>query len=235
MLSGAATPAPGLQAMNSVDRRLVRREAQLVQLFDPPFNTTSLNPGYIKGYIPGVRENRGQCTHAALWAAMAFAQLGETDRAWELVSLLNPVRHGGTPERIATYHAEPYVIATDVYGMAPDVRHGGWTWHTGSAGWMYRLLVETLAGLNLEGTQLRLTPQLPTDWPGFKRSYRYRKTVYHITVQRSPNPATTDGQLILDGILLAGIAIPLVDDQREHQVTFSVPPALRNRIALAGG
>ena len=176
----------------------------------------------------------GQYTHGAIWAAMAFAQLGETDRAWEVVSLLNPVRHGGTPERIATYLVEPYVIAADVYGVAPHVGRGGWTWYTGSAGWMYRLLVETLAGLNLEGTQLRLTPQLPTDWPEFKMNYRYRKTVYHITIQRSPNPATTDGQLILDGILFAGIAIPLVDDQKDHQVTFSVPPSLPNRVAIPG-
>ena len=232
VISGAASNARALQAMNSVDHRLVRRDAQLVQLFDPPFNTSTLNPGYIKGYIPGVRENGGQYTHGAIWAAMAYAQLEETDRAWELVSLLNPVRHGGTAERIAVYRVEPYVIAADVYAVAPHVGRGGWTWYTGSAGWMYRLLVETLAGLNLEGTQLRLTPKLPTGWPGFTMSYRYRKTVYRITVQRAPDRTTSGGGLTLDGLALAGDSIPLVDDQLEHQATFIVAALPSISVAL---
>jgi len=132
--------------MDSVDRRLVRRDSGLIQLFDPPFDQSPLNPGYIKGLHSGVRENGGQYTHGAIWTVMAFALLGDSERAWELFALLNPVHHGGTPAQIATYRVEPYVVAADVYAVAPHVGRGGWTWYTGSAGWMYRLLVETLLG-----------------------------------------------------------------------------------------
>ena len=161
VISGAGDPQRARQAMQAVDERLVRRDAGLIQLFDPPFDKSSLNPGYIKGYIPGVRENGGQYTHGAIWTAMAFALMGETDRAWDLFALLNPVHHGATPNQIATYKVEPYVVAADVYAVAPHIGRGGWTWYTGSAGWMYRLLIETLLGVNLEGDQLRLTPSLP--------------------------------------------------------------------------
>jgi cellobiose phosphorylase len=161
VLSGAGDPAHARQAMHAVDQRLVRRDAGLIQLFDPPFDHSPLNPGYIKGYIPGVRENGGQYTHGAIWTAMAFALMGDGDRAWELFALINPVRRGGTAAQIATYKVEPYVVAADVYAVAPHTGRGGWTWYTGSAGWMYRLLVETLLGVNLEGDQLRLAPRLP--------------------------------------------------------------------------
>ena len=167
-----------------MDQRLVRRDAGLIQLFDPPFDKSPLNPGYIKGYIPGVRENGGQYTHGAIWTAMAFALMGESERAWELFALLNPIHHGGTPQQIATYKVEPYVVAADVYAVAPHTGRGGWTWYTGSAGWMYRLLIETLLGVNLEGDQLRLTPRLPKAWTTYKIHYRYRQTVYHITITR---------------------------------------------------
>ena len=125
------------------------------------FRQVAAEPGYIKGYIPGVRENGGQYTHGAIWTTMAFALMGENDRAWELFDLLNPIHHGGTPEQIATYKVEPYVVAADVYAVAPHTGRGGWTWYTGSAGWMYRLLIETLLGVKLEGNQLRLTPRFP--------------------------------------------------------------------------
>ena len=131
-----------------------------------------------------MRENGGQYTHGAIWTAMAFALLGENDRAWELFALLNPIHHGATADQIATYKVEPYVVAADVYAVAPHTGRGGWTWYTGSAGWMYRLLIETLLGVNLEGDQLRLTPRLPKSWTTFKIHYRYRQTVYHITITR---------------------------------------------------
>jgi cyclic beta-1,2-glucan synthetase len=222
VISGAGDPARSRQAMQSVDRRLVRREAGLIQLFDPPFDKSALNPGYIKGYIPGVRENGGQYTHGAIWTAMAFALLGESERAWELFSLLNPVHHSGTPEQIATYKVEPYVVAADVYGVAPHTGRGGWTWYTGSAGWMYRLLVETLLGVHLEGDQLRLNPRLPKTWPSCKIHYRFRQTVYHITVVRLANDATEADSLFLDGQELAGEAIPLRDDRQEHTVEMKI-------------
>lgn len=147
--------------MAAVDQRLVRRPAGLIQLFDPPFDQSALNPGYIKGYIPGVRENGGQYTHGAIWAVMAAALQGDTGRAWEWFGLLNLVHHGGTARDIATYKVEPYGMAADVYALAPHTGRGGWTWYTGSAGWTYRLLVETLLGANLASNELHLTPGCP--------------------------------------------------------------------------
>jgi cellobiose phosphorylase len=204
--------------MNAVNARLVRREAKLIQLFDPPFDKSALNPGYIKGYIPGVRENGGQYTHGAIWTTMAFALMGDNERAWELFGLLNPVHHGGTPDQIATYKVEPYVAAADVYAVAPHTGRGGWTWYTGSAGWMYRLLVETLLGLTLEGDQLRVTPRLPKAWTTYKIHYRFRQTVYHITITRIGDGATGARELSLDGQPLTAETIPLVDDRIEHFV-----------------
>jgi cyclic beta-1,2-glucan synthetase len=212
ILSGAGDPARSRQGMESVDKRLVRRDAGLIQLFDPPFDKSPLNPGYIKAYIPGVRENGGQYTHAAIWTAMAFATMGNNERAWELFNLLNPVNHGASPEQITTYKVEPYVVAADVYGVAPHTGRGGWTWYTGSASWMYRLLVETLLGVHLEGENLRLTPRLPDAWDTYKIHYRYHQTVYHITISRT---AESDF-LTLDGQEIPGLLLPLIDDQKEH-------------------
>ena len=223
VLSGAGQLARSRQAMHSVDERLVRRKAGLVQLFDPPFDRTSENPGYIQGYIPGVRENGGQYTHGAIWTAMAFALLGDSDRAWEIFDLLNPVRHGATAARITTYKVEPYVVAADVYAMAPHTGRGGWTWYTGSAGWMYRLVVETLLGVHLEGNFLRLIPRMPSRWQTYQIHYRYRQTVYHITLRRGADPGRLEGRLVLDGRELSGNALPLVDDRLEHVVEFEVP------------
>jgi cellobiose phosphorylase len=208
--------------MAAVDRRLVRRQDELIQLFDPPFDKSSLNPGYIKGYIPGVRENGGQYTHAAIWTTMAFALMGDTERAWELFGLLNPINHSSTPRQIATYKVEPYVIAADIYAVAPHVGRGGWTWYTGSAGWMYRLLAETLLGLQLEGEQLRVTPRIPKNWTSYKIHYRYRQTVYHITITQAAADTAGRNKLVLDGQELAGETIPLVDDRREHMVEMTV-------------
>jgi cellobiose phosphorylase len=218
LLSGAGEPSRAKEALTSVYNRLVRKEAGLIQLFDPPFDKSALNPGYIKGYIPGVRENGGQYTHAAVWVVMAFALRGDHERAWELFQLLNPVRHGADAPGAATYKSEPYVIAADVYAVPPHTGRGGWTWYTGSAGWTYRLLVETLLGVNREGDALRLVPRLPKAWDSMKVHYRFRQTVYHITYNRwsdvsSPLPATT-----LDGRPLGGELLPLTDDRRDHWV-----------------
>jgi cellobiose phosphorylase len=203
-----------------VDRLLVRREPGLIQLFDPPFDQTPLDPGYIKGYIPGVRENGGQYTHAAIWTVMAFARMGDIERAWELFRLINPVLHADTPERMDTYKVEPYVVAADIYTVSPHAGRGGWTWYTGSAGWMYRLVMETLLGINLEGEVLRLTPRLPKAWPGCKLHYRYRRTVYHITLARLPADAVVPSTLTLDGTSLPGNTFPLRDDLAEYFVEY---------------
>src|SRR5947208_9248292 len=149
VISGAGDPQRSRQAMNAVDQRLIRRESKLIQLFDPPFDKSPQNPGYIKGYVPGVRENGGQYTHAAVWTVMAFALSGDVERAWELWQIINPINHGDRVDKINTYKVEPYVVAADVYGVAPHTGRGGWTWYTGSAGWMYRLLMESFLGLRL--------------------------------------------------------------------------------------
>ncbi|WP_370655881.1 GH36-type glycosyl hydrolase domain-containing protein [Candidatus Deferrimicrobium sp.] len=217
VLSGAGDPGRSRMAMDAVDQRLVRRDDVLIQLLDPPFDKSALNPGYIKGYVPGVRENGGQYTHAAIWAAMAFAALGDSRRAWELLGMINPVTHSKSPEGIAIYKVEPYVVAADVYALPPHTGRGGWTWYTGSAGWMYRLIVESLLGLTLEVDKLRVAPCLPADWKGFKVYYRYRETVYEIDVRQQPGG---EGRTIVtvDGIEQQDEAIPLVDDRRNHTV-----------------
>jgi cellobiose phosphorylase len=222
VISGAGDPSRSRQAMESVDRRLVRRNARLIQLFDPPFDKSSLNPGYIKAYIPGVRENGGQYTHAAIWSAMAFAAMGDHERAWKLFSLLNPVHHGGSSDQIATYKVEPYVVAADVYAVEPHTGRGGWTWYTGSASWMYRLLIDTLLGVNLEGDKLRLDPRLPESWESYKIHYRYRQTVYHITIARGLDAPTVTSVLTLDGREITGSILPLQDDQREHHAELKI-------------
>ena len=188
VLSGAGDKERSRTAMDAVEKRLVHHDKQLIQLLDPPFDKSDLNPGYIKGYVPGVRENGGQYTHAAIWAAMAFAALGDSRRAWELLAMINPINHANTPESIATYRVEPYVIAADVYALPPHTGSGGWTLYTGSAGWMYRLIMESILGLRLEINELRFTPCLPAHWESFKVHYRYHETIYHITVLQSRTP-----------------------------------------------
>jgi len=222
VISGAGEAGRTRQAMLAVDQRLVHRQTGLIQLFDPPFDSSSSNPGYIKGYIPGVRENGGQYTHAAIWSATAFALLGDSERAWELFSLLNPIHHGSTPEQVATYKAEPYVVAADVYALPPHTGRGGWSWYTGAAAWMYRLLVETLLGINLEGDKLRLKPLLPAAWPACKIHYRYRQTIYHISVTRLSGEGADEPSLALDGERLVGDCLRLSDDGLEHTVEMLV-------------
>jgi cyclic beta-1,2-glucan synthetase len=224
VLSGAGDPERSRLAMEVVDRRLVRRDHGLIRLLDPPFDKSTLNPGYIQGYVPGVRENGGQYTHAAIWAAMAFASLGDTRRAWELLAMINPVNHGASPEAIATYKVEPYVVAADVYTVSPHTGRGGWTWYTGSSGWLYRLIVESLLGLTLEADRLRLSPCLPADWKGFNVHYRYRETVYHIAILCLP---AADGRagVTVDGAEQTDKSIPLVDDRREHSVEVRINAA----------
>ena len=212
-------------AMKAVDQRLVRREHALVQLLDPPFDKANLDPGYIRGYVPGVRENGGQYTHGAIWAAMAFAALGERERAWELLRMINPVNHALSADAVAAYKIEPYVVAADVYALTPHTGRGGWSWYTGSAGWMYRLVMESLLGLRLEGSKLHLDPCLPADWPGFKMHYRYRETVYHIVVSQARTPESAERaviRVVVDGAEQYDNAIPLIDDQREHAVEVAV-------------
>ena len=221
VLSGAGDLTRSRTAMAAVDRRLVRRDHALIQLLDPPFDKSALNPGYIKGYVPGVRENGGQYTHAAIWTVMAFAALGDNQRAWELFDMINPINHANSEAAIATYKVEPYVVAADVYAVAPHIGRGGWTWYTGSSGWMYRLIVESLLGLKLEAGKLRFAPCLPADWDTFKLHYRYRETVYHIDV-RQTRISDDKATVTVDGVEQQDGVLPLVDDGLEHAVEVRI-------------
>ncbi len=217
VLSGAGDNVRQRKAMDALDKYLVHRDNKLIQLLDPPFDKSELNPGYIKGYVPGVRENGGQYTHAAIWAAMAFAALGDNKRAWELLQIILPLNHGSSPEDIAVYKVEPYVVAADVYAVKPHTGRGGWTWYTGSAGWLYRLIVESLLGLRLEADKLYIEPCIPAGWETYKVNYRYRDTVYHITVYQVKEG---DAQLsvAVNGEDKPDKAIPLIDDRQDHNV-----------------
>jgi len=236
VISGGGDPARARQAMAAVDKRLVRRDAQLIQLLDPPFDKSDLEPGYIKGYVPGVRENGGQYTHAAIWTTTAFAMLGDSERAWEMFAMLNPVNHGSQPEAIERYKVEPYVMCADIYGAPPHTGRGGWTWYTGASGWMYRLSVETLLGLKLEVDHLRIAPCVPAHWESYKIHYRYRETVYHINVRHVGDKSEYASRVTVDGVVVHGVEvdaagrpqglIPLVGDGREHYVEVEL--SLRN-------
>jgi len=222
VLSGAAPRQRSVTAMDHVLSRLVHRDPGYIQLLDPPFDKSSLNPGYIKGYVPGVRENGGQYTHGAIWAIMAMAQLGDGDRAWDLFSLINPIFHGDSAQSISTYRVEPYVAVADVYAVAPHIGRGGWTWYTGSAGWMYRLISESLLGLHLQVDKLRLTPRIPATWPEFKVHYRYRETFYHITIRNGGGMSVR--RIVADGAEQAEKVISLVDDRTDHNVEVDLGP-----------
>ncbi|MHB1687984.1 MAG: GH36-type glycosyl hydrolase domain-containing protein [Ignavibacteriaceae bacterium] len=221
VLSGAGDTIHSHMAMNALDKRLVHRNNALIQLLDPPFDKSNLNPGYIKGYVPGVRENGGQYTHAAIWAAMAFAALGDSKHAWELLAIINPVNHTKSKEGIATYKVEPYVVAADVYALTPHIGRGGWTWYTGSAGWMYRLIVESLLGLRLEVDKLYIEPCLPADWETYKVLYRYRETIYHITILQI-HSSGVDLSVTVDGVKNYDKVISLVDDRQVHSVEVRI-------------
>lgn len=182
VLSGAADPERAATAMASLEEHLIRRQDGLALLFTPPFDRTAHDPGYIKGYPPGLRENGGQYTHAAMWSVLAFAQLGQGNKAGELFALLNPINHGSTPQQVSRYRVEPYVIAADVYSVAPHVGRGGWTWYTGSAGWMYRSGIEGILGIRRQGNQLLLNPCIPDYWPDFEAEIRLGECHYFIRV-----------------------------------------------------
>ena len=220
VISGAASPVRAAAAMASVDEYLVKREDGLVLLFTPPFDHTPLDPGYIKGYPPGIRENGGQYTHGALWSVIAFAMLGDGDKANELFSILNPINHANTRAGIQRYKVEPYVVCADVYSTPPHVGRGGWTWYTGSAGWMYRAGLEWILGFRLRGKTLLIDPCIPGKWPGFEIVYRYGSTRYEIAVENPRGVSRGVSSVELDGKALVQrpAQIALADDNVTHRV-----------------
>ncbi|MBS1934353.1 MAG: cyclic beta 1-2 glucan synthetase, partial [Bacteroidetes bacterium] len=221
ILSGAANETRSLIAMQSAYKKLVRKDVSLIQLLDPAFDKSTLNPGYIKGYVPGVRENGGQYTHAAVWFVMACAKMKNAQRTYELLSMINPVNHTTTFEKTNTYKAEPYVMAADVYASPQHNGRGGWTWYTGSAGWMYQLIIESFLGIKREGNALHIEPCIPKEWKSFTVHYRFNQTVYHIIVSQYDKTGKT--KIKMDNTEQPEAFILLINDNKEHIIEVIVP------------
>ena len=220
VLSGSGQDNRRELAMESVYKHLVDHEGRLIRLFTPPFDQHQPCPGYISGYLPGVRENGGQYTHAAIWVIQAFAKMGDIDRALELLNLINPISHGTSPAQVARYKVEPYVVAADVYGAEPHRGQGGWTWYSGSSAWLYRVILEAILGFDLQGDQLYLSPKLPSKWDGFRMRYSYQDTLYKINVKRTKTMGAIQ-RTLLDGNAVTG-AINLINDHDEHFIEIEL-------------
>jgi cellobiose phosphorylase len=218
VISGVANQARAQSAMDAVEKRLVRVDDKLIQLFAPPFDKGALQPGYIKGYVPGIRENGGQYTHAATWVVLATALQGRGDLALKLWNLINPIYHATTPAEVTRYKVEPYVVCADVYGAPPHVGRGGWTWYTGSASWLYRVALEAILGFRVEGDTLRFEPCVPPSWPRFEMTYRHRSATYQILVDNSAGTGRRVRSVELDGQPLPNFSIPLSDGPKTHKV-----------------
>jgi cyclic beta-1,2-glucan synthetase len=218
VISGAADPERGRRAMAAVDEKLVRRDPGMILLFTPPFDKGRLQPGYVKGYVPGIRENGGQYTHASTWTIEAAALLGQGDRAKEYFDLLSPIKHTLTPEQVERYKVEPYVVAADIYGHPPHTGRGGWTWYTGSAGWLYRVMLESILGFHLRGKLLSIEPSIPKAWPSFTIVYRYCSATYRIHVQNPDGVEHGISEVYVDGQRQESQEVVLLDDGRSHEV-----------------
>jgi cyclic beta-1,2-glucan synthetase len=219
VISGAGNADRARRAMESLEKELVRRHDKLILLLTPSFDQTSLDPGYIKGYLPGVRENGGQYSHAAVWAAIAFAELGDGDKAGELISMLNPINHSRTLSDVERYFVEPYVAVGDVYSVAPHVGRGGWSWYTGTAGWLYRAGTEWLLGIRVRGARLVINPCIPSEWPGFTATLHYRSARYDITVENPDHLCGGVALIEFDECLLGDCrGVPMADDGMTHHV-----------------
>jgi cyclic beta-1,2-glucan synthetase len=219
IISGAGSAERQPRAMRSLEEQLVREDARLIMLLTPPFDKTTHDPGYIKGYVPGVRENGAQYTHAALWAVLATAMRGDGDRAFQLFQMLNPLTHAATPEGVATYKVEPYVVAADVYTAAGQMGRGGWTWYTGSASWTYRVALEAILGFTKVGDNISIDPRVPVDWPSYVIEYRHGTSLYAIVVHEPGRVRAGSAVVTLDGKEIEGGEIPLHDDGGRHDVS----------------
>jgi cyclic beta-1,2-glucan synthetase len=224
VLSGAAYPERAARAMAALDAQLIRPVDKLALLFTPPFDQTALDPGYIKGYPPGVRENGGQYTHAATWSAMAFAALGDGDKAAEIFSLLNPIAHARSRADVVRYKVEPYVVSADIYSTPPHVGRGGWTWYTGSAGWLQRAGVESLLGIRFQGAALLIDPCIPKTWDRFEATVRYKTAHYSIFVENPHGVSRGVVSARLDGVEIAErpLRVSLLDDGGRRRVNVKL-------------
>jgi len=251
LLSGAGRPARVARALDALDAQLVDEEAKLIHLLSPPFDRQlnavneqrgsaaarlqAPDPGYIAGYLPGVRENGGQYTHAAVWAVMAFAEAGRIERAWQLFDLINPQRHAADGKSAEIYKGEPYVVAGDVYANPAHRGRAGWTWYTGSAGWLYRIGLEAILGFQLRGSRLKIEPCVPSGWPGYEITYRYGSATYHVVVENSSRSGRGIRSLTLDGQAVPGGAIDLANDGQRHEVGVTTATRQEEQSVRAAG
>jgi cyclic beta-1,2-glucan synthetase len=222
VIGGAGDPSRAALAMANVESRLVQPDAGLVLLFTPPFDRTPHDPGYIKGYPPGIRENGGQYTHAATWAVIAQAMLGHGTEAARLFSFLNPISHTSSRAGVQRYKVEPYVVAADVYSVAPHAGRGGWTWYTGSASWMYRAGLEWILGFRVRAGKLLVTPNIPADWPSFEIFFRHGSARYEILIENPHRVSHGVSRIELDGMRLATGHVDLADDDRTHEIRVTL-------------
>jgi cellobiose phosphorylase len=222
IISGAGNRERAEKAMNSLYRYLVREEDRIAMLLTPPFDRSEPDPGYIRGYLPGIRENGGQYTHAAVWAVIAFAKMNAGDQACRLFSLINPVTHTDSYPAIMKYKQEPYVICADVYSRYPHAGRGGWSWYTGSAAWMYAAGIEYILGLRKEGERLYIRPVIPAEWRRFSLSYRYGETTYMIEVENPKGVNSGDVSIMIDGMEYRYDHILLRDDGNFHNVLVTI-------------
>ncbi|MCD4712095.1 MAG: hypothetical protein K8R73_02330, partial [Clostridiales bacterium] len=222
VISGGAQPDRINMAMHALEDHLVDQEHGLIKLLTPPFVDGTLEPGYIKGYVPGVRENGGQYTHAAAWVIEAYSLMGDGDKAMSMFDLVNPINHSRTPTERAIYKVEPYVMAADVYSAYPHEGRGGWTWYTGSASWMYEVGLTNLLGITRKGDQLMINPCIPKYWTEFSLSYGFKETVYIINVSSPNNISKGNTKITLDGHRLESMAIPLINDATEHHIDIEL-------------
>jgi cyclic beta-1,2-glucan synthetase len=211
-------------AMQAVDEQLVRAADRLILLFTPPFDKTSRDPGYIKGYLPGIRENGGQYTHAAAWVVQAAALQGRGGRAIELFDMLNPILLADSPAKADRYRVEPYVVAADVYSQPPHTGRGGWTWYTGSASWMYRVVLESILGISIQANRLRFSPSISPEWPEFQVILRRRNSTWRIVVKNPQRVETGVRRVSCDGREVQNAEVQLVDDAAEHIVEVEMGP-----------
>ncbi|SHI58901.1 GH36-type glycosyl hydrolase domain-containing protein [Lutispora thermophila] len=218
VMSGAASPERAAMAMESVKRHLVKEEESMVLLFTPPFDKTNHNPGYIKSYVPGVRENGGQYTHGAVWTICAFAQMGDGNMAYKIFHMINPINHARTPIECSLYKVEPYAVAADVYSANQHVGRGGWSWYTGAAGWLYKAGIEYILGIKIRGKRLVIDPCIPTYWEGYKVVYNHFGTIYNIMISNPSNISKGVLSITLDGNAIVGNSIEIADDKNIHQV-----------------
>ena len=218
LLSGEGNPERSKTALESVNRNLINKDDQIIKLFTPPFDKSQTDPGYIKGYVPGVRENGGQYTHAAIWTMMAYAQNNDAKMATDLFSLINPINHSSSMTASQKYKVEPYVIAADIYGVSPHVGRGGWSWYTGSASWMYRAAIESILGFTIHKNNIVVKPCIPKGWDQFQLTYKRGKAFYLITVLNNQSEASIQ----VDGKLIEGHEISIMNDEIEHRVIIKM-------------